>query len=155
LARHRRISSWDLTFVIADGLSGAAVAEHALPVVLACLPRLAGWKLSPIVLASQARVALGDEIAQSLNSQMCVVLIGERPGLSVSNSLGAYVTWNPRSGHKDADRNCISNIHSAGLGYEPAAHAICWILEQARRHRCSGTAIKNEAACANVGVFAQ
>jgi ethanolamine ammonia-lyase small subunit len=145
LARLRATVPWDLTFVIGDGLSGAAVMEYAFSTLLACLPRLAAWRLSPTVLAQQARVALGDPIGEALNSQMCVILIGERPGLSVSNSLGAYVTWEPRTGRSDAERNCVSNIHAGGLACEEAAREICWILEEARRRGCSGTAIKNEA----------
>jgi ethanolamine ammonia-lyase small subunit len=148
LARLRSTVPWDVTFVIGDGLSGAAVMEYAFSTLHACLPRLTAWRLSPAVLAQQARVALGDPICEVLNSRMCVVLIGERPGLSVSNSLGAYVTWEPRTGRSDAERNCVSNIHAGGLACEEAARAICWILEEARRRGCSGTAIKNGASAA-------
>jgi ethanolamine ammonia-lyase small subunit len=144
LARLRSAVRWDLTFIIADGLSGPAVMEYAFSTLLACLPRLAHWKLSPTVLAQQARVALGDPICEALASRMSVVLIGERPGLSVSNSLGAYVTWEPRPGRTDAERNCVSNIHAGGLACEDAARSICWILEEAKRRGYSGTALKNE-----------
>jgi ethanolamine ammonia-lyase small subunit len=144
LARLRSTVKWDLTFIIADGLSGAAVMDYAFSTLLACLSRLAHWSLSPTVLAQQARVALGDPICEILDSRMSVVLIGERPGLSVSNSLGAYVTWEPRAGRTDAERNCVSNIHAGGLACEDAARAICWILEEARRRGYSGTALKNE-----------
>jgi ethanolamine ammonia-lyase small subunit len=137
---------WDVAFVIADGLSSAAVDDHAFATLCACLQRLPGWRCAPIVLAEQARVALGDQIGALLNSNLCVVLIGERPGLSVANSLGVYLTWQPQIGRRDADRNCISNIHSDGLTYERAADTVCWLLREATRLRLSGTALKEQDA---------
>lgn len=136
---------WDVVFVIADGLSSAAVNDHAAATLDACLRRLAIWKPAPIVLASQARVALGDEVSVLLKTDLCVVLIGERPGLSVANSLGVYLTWQPRVGRRDADRNCVSNIHGDGLTYEQAADKIAWLLSEARRRRLTGTALKEDA----------
>jgi ethanolamine ammonia-lyase small subunit len=138
--------TWDVVFVIADGLSSAAINDHAAATLHACLERLRDWKLAPIVLAAQARVALGDEICVAMNAQLCVVLIGERPGLSVANSLGIYLTWRPRVGHRDADRNCLSNIHADGLSYELAAEKLCWLLSEARRRQLSGVALKEDAA---------
>ncbi len=135
----------DLVFIIADGLSSAAINDHAAATLRSCLELLFDWNIAPIVLASQARVALGDEIAQALNSMLCVVLIGERPGLSVANSLGLYITWQPRIGHRDADRNCISNIHADGLSYKLAAERLSWLLAEARRRRLTGIALKENA----------
>jgi ethanolamine ammonia-lyase small subunit len=89
---------------------------------------------------------LGDEISVLLNVDLCVVLIGERPGLSVANSLGIYLTWRPRIGHRDADRNCVSNIHGDGLSYEQAADRVSWLLSEARRRRLTGTALKEDTA---------
>jgi ethanolamine ammonia-lyase small subunit len=137
---------WDVVFVIADGLSAAAVADHAATTLHAILRRLSGWSVAPIVLAAQARVALGDEISMLLNAQLCAVLIGERPGLSLANSLGIYLTWEPRIGHRDAGRNCISNIHVDGLSYEMAADKLCWLLSEAKRRRLTGTALKEDAS---------
>jgi ethanolamine ammonia-lyase small subunit len=137
---------WDVAFIIADGLSSAAVNDHAAATLHACLERLPGWRLAPIVLASQARVALGDHISVLLNTNLCVVLIGERPGLSVANSLGAYLTWQPKIGRRDADRNCVSNIHADGLTYEQAADKLCWLASEAARRRLSGTALKEDVA---------
>jgi ethanolamine ammonia-lyase small subunit len=137
---------WDVSFVVADGLSSAAVNDHAAATLSACLERLPGWRLAPIVLATQARVALGDEVSVLLNSSLCVVLVGERPGLSVANSLGVYLTWQPHIGHRDADRNCVSNIHADGLTYGQAADKVCWLLTEAQRRRLSGTALKEDVA---------
>jgi ethanolamine ammonia-lyase small subunit len=144
----------DIAFIIADGLSSAAVNDHAALTLRACLERLPEWKIAPIVVAAQARVALGDEICVLLNAKLCVVLIGERPGLSVANSLGIYLTWQPRIGHRDADRNCISNIHADGLSYEHAAQKLCWLLSEARRRRLSGIALKEDAARSAVPLLA-
>jgi ethanolamine ammonia-lyase small subunit len=142
---------WDVAFVVADGLSSAAVNDHAVATLHACLQQLRGWKRAPIILAEQARVALGDEISVLLNAQLCVVLIGERPGLSVPNSLGAYLTWQPRVGHRDAERNCVSNIHADGLSYAHAAQRICWLLAEALRRQISGIALKEDAARSAIG----
>jgi len=146
LAREHREEPWDIVFIIADGLSSAAVNDHAAATFRACVERLPEWKLAPVVLAAQARVALGDEITTLLNADLCVLLIGERPGLSVANSLGIYLTWQPRIGHRDADRNCISNIHADGLNYKHAADKVFWLLSEAKRRRLSGIALKENAS---------
>jgi ethanolamine ammonia-lyase small subunit len=143
LSAQRAVSGSDVVFVVADGLSSAAVQDHACPTLIACLERLRDWRIAPIVFAEQARVALGDEIRTLLNCDLCVVLIGERPGLSVANSLGIYLTWQANVGHRDADRNCVSNIHEDGLSYAEAADKVAWLLSEARRLRYTGTALKD------------
>lgn len=136
----------DLAFVIADGLSARAVEAHAPPLLQACLERLGGWRIAPVILAEQARVALGDEIGQRLNAACVAVLIGERPGLSAADSLGVYLTWNPQPGRRDAERNCISNIHGGGLDTETAARMLVWLLTEARRRKLSGIGLKFDTA---------
>ncbi len=136
---------WDLLFVIADGLSAQAVTSHAVPTIEACLALLPGWAVAPVVLAGQARVALGDEIGERMGARLVVVLIGERPGLSVADSLGIYLTYAPMVGRKDAERNCISNIHAAGLGYPAAAAKLAWLAGQARLRRLTGVELKEDA----------
>src|SRR3954453_7680222 len=112
----------DLAVVIADGLSPRAVHEHAAGVTAALLERLPGWSVAPVVVAHQGRVALGDEIGAALGARAVVVLIGERPGLSAADSLGAYLTWDPRPGRVDAERNCVPNPRPPhGLTYAQAA----------------------------------
>ncbi|WP_049622388.1 ethanolamine ammonia-lyase subunit EutC [Frateuria defendens] len=133
---------YDLAFVIADGLSATAAMAHALPLLDATRRRLAGWSIAPMVLARQARVALGDAVAQRLGARMVAVLIGERPGLSVADSLGVYLTWAPRAGHPDALRNCLSNIHAHGLDYERASGLLAALATEARQRRLTGTALK-------------
>ena len=133
----------DLAIVLGDGLSAGAVAESGPPLVHALLARLSGWAPAPIVVARQARVALGDEIGALLGVQVVVVLIGERPGLSAPTSLGAYITWNPEVGRNDAERNCVSNIRPAGLSIEDAAGRIAWLVDAARRLRLTGVGLKD------------
>ncbi|MBL8482156.1 MAG: ethanolamine ammonia-lyase subunit EutC, partial [Rhodocyclaceae bacterium] len=123
LAARRPAVTPDVAFVIADGLSATASA-HALPLLQILLPRLEGWRIAPMVLAEQARVALGDEIGALLGAQQVVMLIGERPGLSSPDSLGIYLTYAPRPGRVDAERNCISNVRPEGLSYAQAAHTL-------------------------------
>ena len=135
---------WDAVFVIGDGLSPIGVQLHAAPMLRACLDRLAGWSVAPIVIATQARVALGDEIGELLRAKLCVVLIGERPGLSVAHSLGVYLTYHPRIGRRDSERNCISNIHADGLSYEAAADMLVWLMTEARRRRLTGIGLKDD-----------
>ena len=137
---------YDIAFVIADGLSATAVHAHAAPTLRATLARLTGWNVAPIVVASQARVALGDDIGERLGARMVVVLIGERPGLSAPDSLGAYLTWGPRIGRRDNERNCISNVRPPdGLTHEQAADRLAWLLRAARRLQLSGVGLKEES----------
>jgi ethanolamine ammonia-lyase small subunit len=146
-----------LVVIVADGLSAVAVERHAIPVLdalLGCEPTQSqnralngapgGLAMGPVVVAEQARVAIGDEIGEVLGASATLLLIGERPGLSSPDSLGAYVTWAPRVGRSDAERNCVSNIGTEGLGYELAAQKIAWYLNQARRLQVTGVALKEE-----------
>lgn len=147
--------SHDVAFVVADGLSALAIGSHALPFLQAVLPRLeaGGWRLAPLTLVEQGRVAVADEVGELLGARLVVILIGERPGLSSPDSMGLYLTWMPRVGLSDAGRNCISNVRPAGLGLADAADKLCWLMEQARRLELSGVALKDEAvpAAAQVG----
>lgn len=136
---------WDVVFIVGDGLSAAAVMAHAAPLMAACHARLAGWKIGPVVLAEQARVALADGIGEALGARISVILIGERPGLSVADSLGMYLTWKPRLGRSDAERNCISNVHQNGLSYEVAADKAAWLIGEATRRRLTGVQLKEDA----------
>ncbi len=147
--KHRQ-PVFDLAFVIADGLSALAVHQNALALIAATLGRLQAdtahpWTLAPIVIALQARVAIGDEAGEALHAKTVVVLIGERPGLSSPDSLGAYLTWAPRAGLTDVSRNCISNIRPAGLTIAAAAVKLHHLLSQARTRQLSGVELKDEA----------
>ncbi|GIZ50338.1 ethanolamine ammonia-lyase subunit EutC [Noviherbaspirillum aridicola] len=129
----------ELAIVVGDGLSAAAVQEHALPVLERLRGALDGdWDGRPVVIARQARVALGDGIACALRARAVAVLIGERPGLSSTDSLGIYFTWSPRIGSLDSERNCISNIRPAGLGYDDAARQLAALIRLSRRLGMSG-----------------
>lgn len=141
----------DLAVVVADGLSALAINDHALPLLRLLLPQLqqADCRLGPIVVAEQARVALGDEIGQLLRARLVLVLIGERPGLSSPNSLGAYFTYAPRPGLTDEARNCVSNIRPEGLGYAPAAAKLFFLLQEALRRQFSGVALKDQSDLLN------
>jgi ethanolamine ammonia-lyase small subunit len=136
-----------LAIVIADGLSPAAVNAHAVPLVRSLVPRLAidGIAIGRAVVARGARVALGDEIGAILGARMIVMLIGERPGLSASDSLGAYLTFAPKIGRTDAERNCVSNIHGAGLGYDEAAFRIAWLVREGLARGVTGVGLKDES----------
>ncbi len=137
----------DLSVVIADGLCALAVERHAPPLLAALRGRLGAWRLAPLVLAHQARVAIGDEIAVAQGSGAVLVLIGERPGLSSPDSLGAYVSWAPRIGMPDSARHCVSNIRPThGLGTDAAAERIVLILEAARAAGRTGVGLALPAA---------
>lgn len=133
-----------LAIVIADGLSALAPARHALP-LLEELRSAAALDDAAIVVARLARVALGDAIGELLGAEAALVLIGERPGLSSPDSLGAYLTWAPRVGRTDAERNCISNIRPAGLPYREAAQRLAWLLREAHKLRLSGVGLKDDS----------
>jgi ethanolamine ammonia-lyase small subunit len=137
-------SSSDLAIIIADGLSALAVEHHAIPLLAQLLPQLlgAGWTIAPVSLVQQGRVAIGDPIGFRLGASLSLVLIGERPGLSSPDSLGAYLTWHPRPDRTDADRNCLSNIRDGGLSPEFAAGRLLWYLQAARARQITGTSLK-------------
>jgi ethanolamine ammonia-lyase small subunit len=138
-------SEFDAAFVIADGLSALAVHRHAVP-LLELLLRDLDWRIAPVAIVEQGRVAIGDEIGQLLGARMMVVLIGERPGLSSPDSLGLYLTWKPRLGLTDAERNCISNIRAEGLSYAAAAHKLLFLMNESRWLKLSGFRLKEDAA---------
>jgi ethanolamine ammonia-lyase small subunit len=147
LASRKTAAPCRLAIVIGDGLSPSAVHAHAIELVRNLMPRFAadGIEIDQAVVASGARVALGDEIGAAFGAQMVVMLIGERPGLSASDSLGAYLTFAPRPGLTDAERNCVSNIHRAGLGTEEAASRIAWLVREGLARKMSGVALKDES----------
>jgi ethanolamine ammonia-lyase small subunit len=143
--RDAQIERADVVFVISDGLSSRAAAAHALPVLDALRPLLDGWQAAPIVVAEQARVALGDEIGEYLRARFVVMLIGERPGLSSPDSLGLYLTAAPRVGRTDAERNCISNVRPDGLGYAAAAVKLHYLLTRSRALGFTGVGLKDDS----------
>lgn len=136
---------FDLGFVLSDGLSPRALMDHGVPMLEALVAELSGtYSTAPPVIATQARVALGDHIAAAMGVRTVVVLIGERPGLSVADSLGIYLTHLPGPGKSDADRNCISNIHPPdGLGYRQSAKIVAGLVSGALKLGRSGVALKD------------
>ncbi len=136
----------DLVIVAADGLSSSAIQRHTVPLLQAVRPLLRhGWSVGPVVIVEQGRVAIGDEIGELLRAKMTIVLIGERPGLSSPDSLGIYLTFAPKLGRSDAERNCVSNVRPEGLSYDQAARKIIWLLDEASRRQLTGVALKDHS----------
>lgn len=136
----------DFLIIIGDGLSSLAVSRQVLPLlkqIKLYLP--AEWNVGPVIIASQARVAIGDEIGQALGAKMVAMLIGERPGLSSPDSLGVYLTYAPQLGFSDADRNCISNVRPEGLTYAAAAKKLIWLAREAAKLKLTGVGLKDES----------
>lgn len=127
--------------IVADGLSALAVHRHAVPLLKEMTPD----HIQPIWIVQQGRVAIGDHIGELLNAELSIVILGERPGLSTPDSLGIYLTWAPRVGRSDAERNCISNIHTQGLNYAEAAHKLAFLTTEARKRKLTGVALKEMA----------
>lgn len=145
-SRNAATAPIDFLIVVGDGLSSLAVSRHAQPLVEEIRNALpAEWKVGPVVIASQARVAIADEIGEALGARIVVMLIGERPGLSSPDSLGIYLTYAPKNGCSDADRNCISNVRPDGLSYAAAAKKLVWLAKEAHRLKLSGVALKDES----------
>jgi ethanolamine ammonia-lyase small subunit len=136
---------YDAIFVVADGLSARAVG--AQPMLARALPilRAKDWRIGPLVIARHGRVAIGDAIAAAVGAKCVVVLIGERPGLSAPDSMGAYLTWQPHAGTTDANRNCISNIRPEGIDYESAALKLVHLLRAMRARGLSGVGLKDDS----------
>jgi ethanolamine ammonia-lyase small subunit len=135
-----------IAVVIADGLCASGVQQQAPALLSVLVPALskAGFTPGPIIIAEQARVALGDDVAEATEAAAVVVLIGERPGLSATDSMGLYITWAARRGSNDAMRNCISNIRPGGLSADVAAAKALWLLAEARNLGATGVALKDE-----------
>ncbi|MEM5477739.1 ethanolamine ammonia-lyase subunit EutC [Pacificibacter sp. AS14] len=138
-----------LAIVVADGLSPLAAMSHSLPLIGALRDCIPAMQKAPVYLVEQGRVAIGDAIGQAVDAQMVLVLIGERPGLTVSDSLGAYLTWAPKIGTRDSARNCVSNIHAnGGLSYNVAAARIRWLIEMAQKLQTTGVDLKDKSPMA-------
>lgn len=141
--------SFDLAFVVADGLSALAIHQNVEPLLAAVLARLRAdtaktWTIAPVALVVQGRVAVGDEVGHALRARVVVLLIGERPGLSSPDSLGVYLSWEPRAGLNDAQRNCISNVRPAGLAIEAAAAKLHYLLSRSFALQLSGIGLKDD-----------
>ena len=137
----------DLAIVVADGLSALAIQSNAAPFLSLVVPMLRqmGLTLGPITISTQARVAIGDEIGAALGARMVLVLIGERPGLSSPDSMGLYLTHDPKPGRTDEARNCISNVRAGGLSYPEAAQKLIFLITRARQLGLTGIQLKDEA----------
>jgi ethanolamine ammonia-lyase small subunit len=158
IPRHAQgIAGPDLAIVVVDGLSALAVQRHAAPLIAALRAQAiaAHWSFAPVAVVEQGRVAVGDGIGELLDARLVVVLIGERPGLSSPDSLGIYLTWAPRVGRHDAERNCISNVRPEGLGYADAAAKLAYLLDEALRRELTGVALKDESGAAGEMLSAQ
>ena len=141
--------SYDLAIVVADGLSSLAIHENSLNFIQILIKNIPHWQLAPICIVKQGRVAIGDEIGEILNSKVVIVLIGERPGLSSPDSLGVYLTWNPKVGLTDESRNCISNIRKKGLSCEEAVKKTVYLLNESMRLKYSGVNLKDRTIAEN------
>lgn len=135
--------AYELNIILTDGLSALAVQQSAVPLLNHLLPLLKNYHLAPITIARQGRVAISDPIGDLLGSQLSIILIGERPGLTSPYSMGAYLTYAPRSGNTDERRNCISNIRCEGLPHELAARKLSFLIGESLRRKLSGVQLKD------------
>jgi ethanolamine ammonia-lyase small subunit len=154
-ASRARLAPWtgdyDIVFVIVDGLSARAVSSNAITLLDEALPAFqqGSWRVAPVVVVEQGRVAIGDEIGEFLGAGLVAVLIGERPGLSSPDSLGVYLTFAPHVGRADAERNCLSNIRMQGMSYAEAAQRLFYLCGEARRRKLTGVELKDETPFAS------
>jgi ethanolamine ammonia-lyase small subunit len=135
---------FDIAVIAADGLSTTAIHNNAVPFLDEFLHLASNnsWTCSPVAIASQSRVALADEIGEILKARLCIILIGERPGLSAADSMGIYLTYGPRRGRADAERNCISNVRHGGLALDEAARQLTQLIGKAFELKLSGVQLK-------------
>ncbi|PCI22824.1 MAG: ethanolamine ammonia-lyase [Piscirickettsiaceae bacterium] len=144
----------DLVIVVSDGLSAAAIHTHVVNLLSLLMPKLlaAGWSILPIVIVRYGRVAVEDEVGAELCASTVLMLIGERPGLTSPDSLGAYLVHAPNIDNTDANRNCVSNIRPAGLSYQKAAETIFYLLNEMKRRQVSGIELKDKRSLTNKAV---
>lgn len=137
---------YDLVIVITEGLSSLAISENIAPMLRALLPMLKQLQLSlaPLCIVKQGRVAIADDVGYHINARMSLILVGERPGLSSPDSLGAYFTYQPEPGCPDSKRNCLSNIRRRGMSYQQASERLRYLLTEADRRGYSGVELKDE-----------
>ncbi len=150
LQQLREHQPFDVVFVIADGLSSCAIANHAKPFLDILINSLnedsqKDWNVGPICVVEQGRVAVGDDACETLNAKIVVLLVGERPGLSSPDSMGLYLTWNAKRGIEESLRNCISNIRPEGLSYNIAAHKCMYLLTESYKKQLSGIGLKDRS----------
>lgn len=136
-------SSYDISISITDGLSALAVERHALPLLHHLIPLFSAFTIAPIALVREGRVAISDEVGFYCQSQVSIILIGERPGLSSPDSLGIYMTYHPQVGNTDERRNCISNIREEGLPYAYAAQKLSFLVRESLHRKISGVDLKD------------
>ena len=139
------LCTYDVALIFADGLSATAINEHAFPLLELLIPKLQNLnlKMGPLSIIEQGRVAIGDEVGALLNAQIAVIFIGERPGLSSPDSMGAYLTYAPQIGTTDEARNCVSNIRTRGLVYAAAVEKIVYLIEESLRLKLTGVGLKD------------
>lgn len=136
----------DLQVAIGDGLSATAVVTQ-VPELLPLLELAArdrGWQFGQPFVIRHCRVGVLNDIGELLRPSVVVLLIGERPGLATAESLSAYMAYQPRAGHTDANRNLISNIHSRGVPCDAAARRIIALARKMKTLATSGVMVKEE-----------
>jgi len=146
--REARTARAEVVLVVTNGLSADGIARHGPGLVAALVAALeaANLTLGPLVLVPEGRVAVGDPIGAALDARLAIVIVGERPGLSASDSVGLYLTYEPRPGRTDAERNCISNVHPPdGLDYAKAAAKTAWLARHALDRGLTGVDLKDES----------
>jgi len=138
--------SYDVAIVIADGLSSTAIDRNIKPFLNQFIPMLQkkNFSIAPLSMVEQGRVAVADSIAELLNAKLTVILIGERPGLKSPDSLGIYMTYNPKKGTTDERRNCISNVRQGGLSYPVACAKLFYLIEESFKRQLSGVELKDD-----------
>lgn len=153
--KHNITTEIDVAIIVADGLSSKAIEHHAEKFLGLLLPKLkaSDYKLSPICLIKHARVAIGDAVAECCAARLCIVLIGERPGLSSPDSMGIYFTYQAKADlSTDVDRNCISNVHTNGLSYEQALIKLLYLVQESEKLHYSGVNLKDETSDSELNI---
>lgn len=150
LKKYRKKEPYDLVFVVADGLSSYAIANHTVKFLALLISQLKNetnkmWDIAPICIVQQGRVAIGDDVCEAINAKEVILLIGERPGLSSPDSMGLYLTWKAKRGYDDSLRNCISNIRPDGLNYSMAVHKCLYLLKESFTNQLSGVDLKDRS----------
>ncbi len=145
-------AEYDISVVIADGLSATAIEKNVIPFCGILIPELKKqYSLAPIVIAQQGRVAIGDSVSELFHAKMVILLVGERPGLKSPDSMGIYMTYNPFYGITEDKRNCISNVREHGLSYPMASFKLLYLLEESFKRRISGVNLKDEQPLDSLG----
>ena len=129
---------------ISDGLSSTAIEANASDAYKSLEQGLnaQGIELGKPFFLKYGRVPAMDHVAEILDAEVTVVLIGERPGLATGESMSCYMIYKGKVGNPESLRTVVSNIHKNGTPAVEAGAHIADIVKRMLAEKKSGVDLK-------------